>query len=290
MIALISSAWQDYALLDSGNGRKLERFGPFTLVRPEPQATWRPALPPADWEAADAVWEGSGSPGGRWAYRRPLPERWEMGYRDLRFWVQARDSRQVGVFPENAVHWDWIAARVRSAGRPLRVINLFGYTGLATLAAAQAGAEVTHVDASRKAVAWGRDNQALSGLQDRPIRWIVEDALKYLRREARRGSRYDGIVMDPPAFGRGPGGEVWQFERLFPALCQACRAVLSPEPHFVVVTVYTAGVSADALRNMVAEHLTAGLAGRLTVGEMVAVERSAGRRLRCALFARWQAG
>lgn len=290
MILSAPSCWPDYALLDSGHGRKLERFGPFTLVRPEAQAIWSPALPSPAWEAADAVWEGGGAPDGHWSYRRPLPPRWEMSYRSLRFWVQARESRQVGVFPENAAHWDWIAAQVRAADRPLRVINLFGYTGLATLAAAQAGAEVTHVDASRKAVAWGRDNQLLSGLQDRPIRWIVEDALKYLRREARRGSRYDGIVMDPPAFGRGPGGEVWQFDRLFPALCQACRAVLSPAPRFVVVTVYTAGVTPDALRDAVAEHLTAGLAGRLTAGDLVAVERSAGRRLRCALFVRWQAG
>ncbi len=288
MPTLAAGTWQDYALLDSGHGRKLERFGPVTLVRPEAQAVWSPALPRADWDAAHAVFEPSGQEGGRWQYRQPLPVRWEMGYGGLRFWVQASQSRQVGVFPENAVHWDWIAAQVRAAGQPLRVLNLFGYTGLATLAAAQAGAHVTHVDASKKAVLWARDNQALSGLQDRPIRWIVEDALAYLRREARRGVRYDGIVLDPPAFGRGPGGEVWTFDRLFDALCQACRAVLSPAPRLVVATIYTKGVTAEALRTAI-DGIMAGRGGQMEIGELATVEHSAGRVLHNALYARWQA-
>jgi 23S rRNA (cytosine1962-C5)-methyltransferase len=209
-----------------------------------------------------------------------------MSYGALRFWVQASQSRQVGVFPENAVHWDWIAAQVRAAGRPLRVLNLFGYTGLATLSAAQAGALVTHVDASRKAVAWARDNQALSGLDDRPIRWVVEDALTYLRREQRRGVRYDGIVLDPPAFGRGPGGEVWTFERLFDELCRACRAVLADAPRFVVATVYTRAVTGQALAAAMA-GMTAGLAGAVETGALATVERSADRLIHNAVYLRW---
>jgi 23S rRNA (cytosine1962-C5)-methyltransferase len=192
----------------------------------------------------------------------------------------------VGVFPENAVHWDWIAGQVRAAGQPMRVLNLFGYTGLATLAAAEAGAHVTHVDASKKAVLWARDNQELSGLQDRPIRWIVEDALTYLRREARRGVRYDGIVLDPPAFGRGPDGQVWTFDRLFDELCRACRAVLSAAPRFVVATVYTKGITEQALRPAM-DGMLAGLGGQVEIGELITVERSAGRVLHNALYARW---
>ena len=179
-----------------------------------------------------------------------MEKSWLIGYKDLRFRVQAAELRQVGVFPENASHWDWISEQIAAAGRPVHVLNLFGYTGLATLAAAQAGAHVTHVDASKKAVAWARENQALSGLSDRPVRWIVDDALTYIRREERRGVRYDGIIMDPPAFGRGPDGEVWTLATLFPVLCQACRAVLSPHPLFIVVTVYTREMSLEFLRQM----------------------------------------
>lgn len=285
MVKLTSPDWQEYELLDSGAGRKLERFGPFTLIRPEAQATWQPAWPDA-WQAAHAIFQPASPAAGRWDYLRPMERSWIMAYKGLRFRVQASESRQVGVFPENATHWDWIDQQIAAVDRPARVLNLFGYTGLATLAAAQAGAHVTHVDASRKAVAWARANQALSGLADRPVRWIVDDALKYMQREARRGQRYDGIVLDPPAFGRGPNGEVWRFARLFPALCQVCRSVLSPAPVFLAITVYTKAISADALQQQVRDML-AGLGGVLTLGELATVERSAGRMLSNALFVRW---
>lgn len=288
MPTLTAADWQDYALLDSGQGRKLERFGPAALIRPEAQATWQPALPRAQWDAAHAIFSASSQNGGRWQQHQPLPPRWPMAYGALRFWVQASQSRQVGLFPENAVHWDWIAAQVRRAHQPLRVLNLFGYTGLATLMAAQAGAHVTHVDAAKKAVLWARDNQALSGLHDRPIRWVVEDALTYLRREARRGMRYHGIVLDPPAFGRGPGGEVWSFDRLFGELCDGCRAVLADEARFIVATVYTQGVAPASLAAALAD-IVRGQAGPVESGELATRERSAGRLLRNAIYARWQA-
>jgi 23S rRNA (cytosine1962-C5)-methyltransferase len=200
--------------------------------------------------------------------------------------LQVAQSRHIGVFPENAAQWDWISDHIAAADRPLRGINLFGYTGLATLAAAQAGAHMTHVDATRRVVTWARENQALSGLSDRPIRWIVEDTLKYLRREERRGVRYDAIILDPPAFGRGPAGEVWNLQRLFPELAQLCRAVLSPAPLLVVATVYTRDFAPETLHHGITAMM-AGYRGTLAVGQLGTVERSAGRVLPHGLFARW---
>ncbi len=283
---ITAPTWPDYDLLDSGAGRKLERFGPYVLDRPEAQAAWPRALPATSWAAAHAVFHEDGQ---RWEPHHAMPPSWVIAFQHLRFRLQVAESRQVGVFPENAAHWDWIAAQISTAGRPVHGINLFGYTGLATLAAAQASARMTHVDASRKAVTWARDNQSLSGLSDRPIRWIVEDAMKYLRREQRRGVRYDAIILDPPAFGRGPAGEIWSLQRLFPELCQLCRAVLSPAPLLVVATVYTRDFSPEALYQAMAEMM-AGHGGTLAVGQLATLERSAGRIIPNALFARWTAG
>jgi 23S rRNA (cytosine1962-C5)-methyltransferase len=287
LLSFRSPDWRDYALLDSGDGFKLERFGPYTLVRPESLATWRPTLPRENWEAADAVFELTGKGGqGRWVFHRPIESPWQMRYGELVFRVELAESRQVGVFVEHAVLWDWIRGQVSAARRPVRVLTLFCYTGLASLAAALAGAAVTHVDASRRAVNVGRENQALCGLEDRPIRWIVDDALKYVRREARRGMLYDAIVLDPPKFGRGPKGEVWEFFRSFPDLCAACRAVLSDEPRFVLLTAYAKRASAPDLRREIAEMM-GGQEGTLEVGELETVEQSAGRVIAHSLSIRW---
>jgi len=289
LLSFRSPGWRDYALLDSGDGHKLERFGPHTLIRPESLATWRPALPREEWDAADAVFELKGAGGqGAWALRRPIERSWQMAYGALCFRVELGASRHVGLFAEHAVHWDWIAARVRHAGRPVRVLTLFCYTGLASLAAASGGAAVTHVDASRRAVGVGRENQALSGLEGRAIRWIVDDALKYVRREARRGTRYDAIVLDPPMFGRGPKGEVWEFFRSFSTLCAACRAVLCDRPLFVLLTAYAKRASAPELRKEI-EAMMAGWSGVLEVGELETVEQSAGRVIPHSLSVRWSA-
>lgn len=282
---ITAPAWPDYDLLDSGAGRKLERFGPYVLDRPEAQATWHQALPAISWAAAHAVFHEAGH---RWELRQAMPPSWIIGYRDLRFRLQVAESRQVGVFPENAAHWDWLATQIAAASRPVHGINLFGYTGLATLAAAQAGARMTHVDASRKAVTWARHNQSLSGLSDRPIRWIAEDAVKYLRREQRRGVRYDAMILDPPAFGRGPAGEIWSLSRLFPELCQLCRAVLSSAPLLVVATIYTRDFALADLHQALA-GMMAGHGGTLAVGQLATLERSSGRLVPNALFARWAA-
>jgi 23S rRNA (cytosine1962-C5)-methyltransferase len=304
---LESPNWSDYALLDSGDGLKLERFGPYTFVRPEVQVMWSRALPDKEWAQAHAVFRPtSEESGGHWKFEKKVAEKWEMQYplppsvppfsegkwgeeRKLRFWAMTTSGRHLGVFPECAAHWDWSADLIQKAKRPIKVLNLFGYTGLATLAAAAAGAQVTHVDASKKAVTWARDNQALSGLTAKPVRWIVDDALKFVQREGRRGNQYDGILLDPPKFGRGPKGEVWEIYKSLPNLLEACRQVLSDKPLFVVVTVYAVQASAihvgQALEDMMSKF-----DGNVESGELVTREQSAVRLLSHAVYARWSSG
>jgi 23S rRNA (cytosine1962-C5)-methyltransferase len=286
---LSSPDWKDYALLDSGAGQRLEKYGPYLLVRPEPEAVWKPALTAARWEAAQAHFiPSSEENGGHWEWIKPGPERWMMQYKDLKFWVSLGASRHTGVFPEQAVQWDWTRRQIQSAGRPLKVLNLFGYTGLASLAAVQAGARVTHLDASRKVVTWARENQSLSGLDSAPIRWIIDDALKFVRREARREAGYDGIIMDPPKFGRGPKGEVWEFYKLLPELLDACRESFGVNPSFLLLTAYAVKASAVTLYQTV-EEMMRPWKGFTEAGEVVLVDQSAGRSLSTAIFARWYA-
>jgi 23S rRNA (cytosine1962-C5)-methyltransferase len=297
---LFSPNWTDYELLDSGNGQKLECFGPYTFVRPEVQALWRPALPAEKWRSAHAIFNPSGEEsGGHWEFKKQVDKKWEMSYlisgkkgkemeNRITFSVMTTAGRHLGVFPECAAHWDWMAEKIRHQAGQVNVLNLFGYTGLATLAAAAAGAKVTHVDASKKSVAWARENQFLSKLDEKPVRWIVDDALKFVEREGRRGVKYDAILMEPPKFGRGPKGEVWEVYKSLPLILQACRAVLSKNPLFVVLTVYAVKFSAihagNALRQMVE-----GFEGSLECGELVTEEKSAGRLLSQAVYARWGA-
>ena len=296
---LESPRWQDYALLDSGEGLKLERFGKYVFVRPESQAMWKRSLT-SEWKKADAVFIPSGEEsGGHWNFEKRVDERWEMRYDlthspshtgrgGIRFWAMTTPGRHLGVFPEVAAHWDWFSGLIADAKREINVLNLFGYTGLATLAAASAGARVTHVDASKKSVAWARENQALSNLTEKPVRWIVDDALKFVQREARRGVKYDGLILDPPKFGRGPKGEVWEVYKSLPDLLEACRACLSDEPLFVVTTVYAVRASAVHVAQAM-EDMMKGFAGRIEMGELVTREQSAGRLLSQAVYARWEA-
>jgi 23S rRNA (cytosine1962-C5)-methyltransferase len=287
LLLLPSPDWKDYALLDSGGGQRLEKYGPYLLVRPEPEAIWKPALPAAQWQAAQACFIPSPEEnGGHWEWLTPGPERWAMQYKDLKFWVSLGASRHTGLFPEQAVQWDWSRQQIRTAGRPLSVLNLFGYTGLASLAAAQAGARVTHLDASRKVVTWARENQSLSGLGNASIRWIIDDALKFVHREARREANYDGIILDPPKFGRGPKGEVWEFYKLLPELLEACREAFGSRPRFLLLTAYAVKASAVTLYHAV-EEMMQSWKGRTEAGEVVLVDQSAGRSLSTAIFARW---
>jgi 23S rRNA (cytosine1962-C5)-methyltransferase len=304
--------WQDYELLDSGDGLKLERFGKYVFARPESQAMWSRALPQKDWDAAHAVFQPTAEEsGGHWDFKKRVDEKWEMSYpltlalsqrergplspsgegvgmRDLTFSVMTTPGRHLGVFPEVAAHWDFMADLIQKANRPVKVLNLFGYTGLASLAAAAAGAQVTHVDASKKSVGWARENQALSGLNDKPIRWIVEDAVKYMQREEKRGVKYDGIMLDPPKFGRGPKGEVWEVYKSLPNLFELCRACLSDNPLFVIATLYAVRASAihvaQALDEMMKKHK-----GTMDSGELVTRETSGDRLLSQAVYARWSA-
>ena len=286
---LAPDKWTDYELLDSGDGAKLERFGPYRLARPESGAFWQRKLAQTEWASADATFTTAEEEGaGRWEFRRPLNPPWKMSYGNLRFWAQTTPFRHVGLFPEQAVHWDWASGLIRGARRPVKVLNLFGYTGLASLAAAEAGASVTHVDASPKSITWARENQALSGLADRPIRWLVDDALKFARREARRETRYDALIIDPPKFGRGPKGEVWKLAESLPALLEACRALLTEQPLFIILTVYAIRASSVGLQYLL-EPTTAGLGGRTEIGEMGIAERDRGRVLSTAIYARWTA-
>jgi 23S rRNA (cytosine1962-C5)-methyltransferase len=309
---LSSSRWKDYELLDSGDGLKLERFGSYSFVRPEVQALWTPSLPASSWDSAHAVFQPSGEEsGGHWAFKKKIPDQWEMTYtlphnaskesgpvselsEELRFSVMTTPGRHLGVFPECASHWDWMGEQIINNNHspvqpktPLHILNLFGYTGLATLTCAAAGAKVTHVDASRKSVNWAHLNQNLSGLTDKPIRWIVDDALKFVEREARRAVKYDGIVLDPPKFGRGPKGEVWEVYKSLPRLLQACRALLSDQPLFVILTIYAVKLPAIHAYNAISEMMK-GLGGNLECGELVTEEKSAGRLLSQAVYARWK--
>jgi 23S rRNA (cytosine1962-C5)-methyltransferase len=299
---LESSRWADYALLDSGDGLKLERFGKYVFVRPESQAMWKRSLE-NDWKNADAVFVPSGEEsGGHWDFKKKVDEKWEMKYRldfpltpnpsprgrgELRFWTMTTPGRHLGVFPEVAAHWDWFSELIAGAKREINVLNLFGYTGLASLAAAAAGAKVTHVDASKKSVGWARENQALSKLTDAPIRWIVDDAVKFVQREARRGTKYDGIILDPPKFGRGPKGEVWEVYKSLPDLLETCRECLSADPLFMVITVYAVRASAIHVAQALNEVMK-GFGGKIDSGELVTREQSAGRLLSQAVYARWE--
>jgi len=293
---LESPNWKDYELLDSGDGLKLERFGAYRFVRPEVQAMWQRGLPESVWREAHGIFRPSSEEsGGHWDIKKQVDEKWKMRYapalsprRGIQFWAMTTPGRHLGVFPETAAHWDWCSALIEKAGRPTKVLNLFGYTGLASLIAAQAGAAVTHVDASKKSVTWARDNQLLSGLEQRPIRWIVDDALKFVQREGRRGVKYDGLILDPPKFGRGPKGEVWEVYESLPELLQACQAVLSPAPLFFIITMYAVRASAVHLHQTLDGMLNS-FNGKLDAGELVTRETSQGRLLSQAVYARWQA-
>jgi len=290
---LESSRWSDYALLDSGDGLKLERFGKYVFVRPESQAMWKCALQ-NEWKQADAVFVPTGEEsGGHWDFKKKVAEQWTMRYplprvnKDLSFKVMTTPGRHLGVFPEVAAHWDWLSELTAGSKGEVNVLNLFGYTGLASLAAAAAGAKVTHVDASKKSVSWARENQALSRLTDAPIRWIVDDAVKFVQREARRGTKYDGIILDPPKFGRGPKGEIWEVYKSLPNLLETCRECLSANPLFMVITVYAVRASAIHVAQALNEIMK-GFGGKIDSGELVTREQSAGRLLSQAVYARWE--
>ena len=288
-ITLTSSPdWKDYQLLDSGDGKTLERFGKYLLVRPRPQAIWATSLPSSEWKKANAILvEEKQEYGGKWNILNPMDKSWMIDYKDLKFQLQLTSSRHVGIFPEQATHWDWIRSQIESSKKPFRMLNLFGYSGAATAAGAASGAEVTHVDSSKHAITWANQNIKLSRLAEKPVRWIAEDALKFVKREARRGSTYHGIVMDPPKFGRGSSGEVWDFFKRTPELIEACQSILAKDAVFLVMTAYA--ITASAVVTHQAVEQMVGRKGNIESGELVSIEQSAGHVLSHAIYSRWSA-
>ena len=284
---LIASDWKDYEVLDTGDGEKLERWKDIVLRRPDPQAIW-PKQRPEIWRRADAHYSRSAKGGGEWTFFKELPERWTVRYRDLQFYVRPTGFKHTGLFPEQAVNWDWMAGLIRAAGRPVRVLNLFGYTGGATLACASAGAKVTHVDAAKGMVQWAGENRRLAGIDETRVRWIVDDALKFVAREARRGNVYEGILMDPPSYGRGPGGEVWKLENELYGLVEACERVLAKDALFMLINSYTTGLQPAVLNNMLSMTVGKSRAGRVTADEIV-LPVTAGGVLPCGASGRWEA-
>ncbi len=285
--------WNDYALLDSGGGRKLERYGRFTVVRPEPQCFWPQRLGEEAWAAANAVFDPADEEDdGRWRLNGPVPDTWPLAWGEARFKARLTSFRHLAFFPEQAANWAWLDQRVRGEAAPPRVLNLFGYTGVASLVCAAAGAAVTHVDASKKAIGWARENAELAGLADRPVRWVCEDARRYLAREVRRGSRYQGIILDPPKYGRGPSGEVWRLFDDLPELVDLCAELLAEDADFLLLNAYAARVSGLSLAHLVSGAL-AGRDGVVDWGELALREDGAAgepREIGLSFFARWRRG
>jgi 23S rRNA (cytosine1962-C5)-methyltransferase len=281
LTTIVAEPWRDWGLIDCGNGQKLERYGPVTVVRPEPQAMWAPAR--SDWDPDATFIPGSDEEGGgRWVQHRPVPTGWELSRGGITFEASLTPFRHLGFFPDMAPQWDWMRERADDAD----VLNLFGYTGVGSLLLSEAGARLVHVDASKKSVEQGKRNAALSGLADRPIRWIVDDATKFTAREVRRGRRYGGILLDPPKFGRGPEGELWRLEENLAPLIADCRRLLDENSRFLVLTVYAVRISALAIGELVSQAL-ADLGGTVEMGEMAVREESRGLLLPTAIFARW---
>jgi 23S rRNA (cytosine1962-C5)-methyltransferase len=282
---LIGEPWSDYGLIDSGHGRKLERYGRFRFIRPEPQAMWAPATD--DWRAQGEFVPGSDEEGGgRWVFADPVPQGgWPMKWEEVRFTAQTTPFRHLGFFPDMAPVWRWMRDRVDGMDAP-ECMNLFGYTGVGSLALAAKGARVTHVDASKKSVAEGKANAALSGMEDKPIRWMIDDAAKFTAREVRRGRRYDGIILDPPKWGRGPNGEVWKLEEGLPGLIADTAKLLDADSRFLFLTVYAVRMSALAIGELLRQHV-AHLPGKVECGELAVREEARGLALPTAIFARW---
>lgn len=283
-----STGWKDYELLDCGKGEKLERWGSYTLVRPDPQAIWNTPRRHPGWKRYDARYSRSHTGGGQWV-KKDLPQRWQVRYGALTFNIKPMNFKHTGLFPEQAANWDFAMEQIRRAGRPIRVLNLFAYTGGATVACAKAGASVCHVDAAKGMVAWAKENARLTGLQEAPIRWIVDDCAKFVEREIRRGKTYDAMIMDPPSYGRGPGGEVWKLEEnLFPFV-KLCARVLSDKPLFVILNSYTTGLAPSVLGYILQMLVGKRFGGRVTWDELGLPCTQSGMALPCGATGRWTA-
>ena len=285
----VAENWKDYEVLDTGSGEKLERWGGFVLRRPDPQIIWPLKKETELWRKVSARYHRSSSGGGQWEELVKLPEHWTIAYKELRFRIKPTSFKHTGLFPEQAANWDWMMDKIRKAGRPIRVLNLFAYTGGATMAASAAGAEVVHVDAAKGMIQWAKENAALSGLAERPIRYITDDVFKFVAREERRGSRYDAIIMDPPSYGRGPNGEMWKLENDLYRFVDSCTRILSDSPLFFLINSYTTGLSAIVLTNILSLALRDRFGGTMTSDEIGLPITESGLNLPCGILGRWEA-
>lgn len=282
-----TSDWKDYELLDCSSGERLERWGNITLIRPDPQVIWKTPKKHPAWRRADAVYHRSSSGGGNWEIKNKIPSFWSIGYGDLNFNVKTMGFKHTGIFPEQAVNWDYTAELIKNAGRPVKVLNLFAYTGGATVACLKAGAEVVHVDASKGMVQWAKENAVASGVADRKVRWIVDDCVKFVQREIRRGNKYDIIIMDPPSYGRGPGGEIWKLENEVYSFVELCSQVLSDNPIMVLINSYTTGLSPAVMQYILGALIKPKFGGMVESDEIGLPVTQTGMILPCGASAIW---
>ena len=283
----IANQWKDYEVIDTSKGEKLERWGDYQLVRPDPQVIWDTKRNLSGWKKPNARYHRSSKGGGEWEFIN-LPEQWSIQYKELTFQLKPFSFKHTGLFPEQAVNWDWFSKKIKEANRPIKVLNLFAYTGGATLAAAAAGASVTHVDASKGMVTWAKENAKSSGLEDAPIRWLVDDCGKFVEREIRRGNHYDGIIMDPPSYGRGPKGEIWKIEDCVYPLVQNCAKLLSDNPLFFLINSYTTGLAPAVLTYMLGLEVEKKFGGKVSSDEIGLPVSSTGLVLPCGASGRWE--
>ena len=282
----VANNWKDYEILDMANGEKLERWGNVVLIRPDPQIIWKNKSFPEKWNKANARYNRSSSGGGAWKYNSKVPENWQIKYKDLVFNIKPMGFKHTGLFPEQAVNWDWMISKIQNAKRDIKVLNLFAYTGGATVACSYAGASVCHVDSSKGMTTWAKENIVASGLKDRPVRFIVDDVVKFVNREIRRGNKYDGIIMDPPSYGRGTNGEVWKFEDNISDLVELCSKVLSDKPLFFLINSYTTGISSTVLENIL--RLNIKKEGKFSHGEIGLPMTNSKLILPCGIYGKWE--
>ena len=284
----IADNWKDYEIIDMANGEKLERWKDIVLIRPDPQIIWQEKSFPEKWKTAHARYHRSNTGGGNWEYNKKMPESWKVQYKELTFQIKPMGFKHTGLFPEQAVNWDWMMEKIRKAQRPIKVLNLFAYTGGATVACLAAGASVCHVDSSKGMVTWAKENVAVSHLQDKPVRYIVDDVVKFVNREIRRENKYDAIIMDPPSYGRGAGGEVWKFEENIVPLVELCAKVLSENPLFFLINSYTTGISSMVLEDILRLKISPKYAGKIEHGEIGLPMKNSKLILPCGIYGRWE--
>ena len=284
----IANNWKDYEILDMANGEKLERWGNITLIRPDPQIIWKEKSFPEKWKNANAKYNRSNTGGGNWNFIKPLPKSWQIKYKDLTFNIKPMGFKHTGIFPEQAVNWDWMMNKIRNSNREIKVLNLFAYTGGASVACLKAGSTVCHIDSSKGMCEWAKENVASSGLRERPIRFLIDDVVKFVNKEIRRGNKYDGIIMDPPSYGRGTNGEVWKFEENIADLVKLCMNVLSDKPLFFLINSYTTGISSQVLENLLRINIPKKVGGKFSNGELGLPMTNSKLVLPCGIYGRWE--